>query len=107
MELNVQRRGLFTQCGLLSPLTMQLFLLDLQKPQSLQQISRGQGGAVSSPTFGTQGKLAWLEQRDDGNARGRRHLWLTDDESAWEVPLLDFDLSPLRVLVGTTREFSN
>jgi hypothetical protein len=78
---------------------VKLYLLDLERPHRIHQISTGKGGAVSSPAFGVDGKLAWLEQQDDGNARGQRRLWLFDEAGAWEVPL-DFDLSPLNVLVS-------
>jgi hypothetical protein len=78
---------------------VKLYLLDLERPHRLCQISTGKGGAVSSPAFGVFGQLAWLEQQEDGNARGQRRLWLFDEAGAWEAPL-DFDLSPLNVLVS-------
>ncbi|KAL7423625.1 Dipeptidyl-peptidase 5 [Cryptotrichosporon argae] len=73
-----------------------LYALDLGSG-ALAQVSTGAGGAVSSPALSDDGKLAWLEQRDDGNLRGQRRLWLADGAHVWEVAL-EFELSPTKVV---------
>ncbi len=81
----------------------QLYTLNVDGHSSPLQISSGQQGAVSSPSFSDDGKIAWLEQRQDGNIRDQRRLWLSDETGKWEVDLV-FDLSPLSVLVS--RQFA-
>ncbi|WVQ84265.1 hypothetical protein IAT38_006417 [Cryptococcus sp. DSM 104549] len=81
-----------------------LYTLDPTSPDPLpKQISLGQNGAVSSPAIGADGRIAWLEQREDGNARGQRKLWMSDAEERWEVGL-DFELSPVNVLFSKNGE---
>ncbi|KAK4685962.1 hypothetical protein P7C73_g4174, partial [Tremellales sp. Uapishka_1] len=83
-----------------------LYTLDLDH-LGITQISGGNQGAVFSPTWSFDGKLAWLEQREDGNARDQRRLWLHDGDGKWEVKLKDWHLSPLSVLFSKNGEAIN
>lgn len=77
-----------------------LYFLDLFSPSFAVQISSGSFGAVFSPALSSNGQIAWLEQRDNGNWGGRKDLWMYDGHTPWKVPFKDWDLSPSRVIVS-------
>jgi hypothetical protein len=62
---------------------VKLYLLDLERPHRIHQISTGKGGAVSSPAFGSSSKTTETQGVSAGcgcltrRARGRFLLILT------------------------------
>lgn len=84
-----------------------LYFLDLFSPSFAVQISSGSFGAVFSPALSSNGQIAWLEQRDNGNWGGRKDLWMYDGHTPWKVPFKDWDLSPSRVIFSENSEALN
>ncbi|KIR43909.1 hypothetical protein I307_00048 [Cryptococcus deuterogattii 99/473] len=84
-----------------------LYFLDLSSPSCPIKISSGSFGAVWSPALSSNGQIAWLEQPEDGNWRGRKELWMYDGHISWKVPLKDWDLSISSVIFSKNSEALN
>ncbi|ORY27488.1 hypothetical protein BCR39DRAFT_497297 [Naematelia encephala] len=75
-----------------------LYLVDLSSDNAPEHLTRGEHGTVRSPSFAPGGQVAWLQQRQDGNARDMRRPWLYDQGHAWEIDTGDWDLTAEKIL---------
>ncbi|KAK8844785.1 hypothetical protein IAR55_006635 [Kwoniella newhampshirensis] len=83
-----------------------LYTLDLQDGLDgpLRLISDHTDAIASSPAFGPEGMIAWLEQREGG----QKKLWMMNgDDEKWEVQIKNWNMSPSSVLFSKNGEAIN